>query len=139
MSRLTDRRGIRPDLQVMHSIPGRIRLRARNLYGRSEHAEEIVRKLSVIRGLQKARASPTTGSIIMHYDHTALDSVAFFSEVAAALGLIAEGIDPSDVEAFFNLVGISPADVTRSLGQQHMLLSIATFALGLFVGRRLGG
>lgn|SRR5262249_19765526 len=137
MSQLTDRKGIHPDLHVVHSIAGRIRLRARKLYGQSQHADDIVRKLSAIHGLHKAEASPTTGSITMHYDHSALNSVAFFAEVTAALAMIAEGLDPSSVEGLFNIVGASPAEVAESLDQQHIVLPIATFALGLFIGRQL--
>lgn len=137
MSQLTERKGIHPDLHVVHSIRGRIRLRARKLYGQPQHADAIVRKLSAIHGLHNAEANPITGSITMHYDHSVLDSVAFFAEVAAALAMIAEGLDPSSVEAVFNIVGTSPADVAESLNQQHIVLPIATFAVGLFIGRQL--
>lgn len=138
MSQLTERKGIHPDLHVVHSVAGRIRLRARKLYGQSQHAaDDIVHKLSAIHGLHKAEANPTTGSITMHYDHSALDSVAFFAEVTAALAMIAEGLDPSSVETLFNIVGTSPAEVAESLDQQHVVLPIVTFALGLFIGRQL--
>ena len=73
----------------------------------------------------------------MSYHDSALDSVVFFAEVATALGLIAEGIDPSAVEAFFELVGVAPKEEARSLDRQNFVLPIATFALGLFIGRRL--
>ena len=48
MSQRTQRNRIHPDLEVIHSIPGRIRLRARKLYGRSQSADDIARKLSAI-------------------------------------------------------------------------------------------
>ena len=137
MSQFTGRKRIHTDLQVMHSIPGRIRLRARKLYGRSRSADDIARKLSAIHGLHTVEANPTTGSITMNYHHSVVDSVVFFAEVAAVLGLIAEGIDPSAVEALFKLVGVAPQKVARSLDHQNFVLPIATFALGLFIGRRL--
>ena len=137
MSQRTQRNRIHPDLEVIHSIPGRIRLRARKLYGRSQSADDIARKLSAIHGLHTVQTNPTTGSITMSYHDSALDSVVFFAEVAAALGLIAEGIDPSAVEAFFELVGVAPKEEARSLDRQNFVLPIATFALGLFIGRRL--
>lgn len=136
MPQVKRQQGARHDLHVMHAIPGRIRLRARTLYGLSHSANETVRKLTAIRGVRHVEANPTTGSLTMHYDHTALESVGFLAEVAAALGLIAEGIDPSTVKTLFNLVGVSPADLAQSLDRQHMILPIATFALGLYLGRQ---
>ena len=123
-------------LHVMHSIPGRIRLTAHTLYGLSRSADETVRKLTAIHGVHHVEANPTTGSLTMHYDHSALESVGFFAEVAAALGLIAEGIDPGTVETLFNLVGASPADLAKSLDPQRIILPIAAFALGLYLGRQ---
>jgi len=137
MSQFTGRKRIHPDLQVMHSIPGRIRLRARKLYGRSRSADDIARKLSGIHGFHTVEVNPVTGSITMSYHHSVVDSVVFFAEVAAVLGLIAEGIDPSAVEAWFKLVGVPPEEVARSPDRQHFVLPIATFTLGVFIGLKL--
>ena len=137
MSQLTDTRAIHRDLKVVHSTPGRIRLRARKLYGRSQPAEALVHKLSGIHGMKHVEVNPTTGSLTMHYHRSALESVAFFGEIAAALGLVAEGIDPGTVESMFELVGISPADLAKTLDRQHIVLPVATFALGFFLGRHL--
>ena len=125
------------DVQVMHMTPGRIRLKARNLCGQPQSAEAITRKLSAVQGIHNVEANSTTGSLTMHYHPSALDSVTFFAEVAAALGMIAEGIDPSEVETLFTVVGTSPADVDRALDHRHVVLPIAAFALGLFLGRQL--
>jgi len=135
MSQFTGRKRIHPDLQVMQSIPGRIRLRARKLYGRSRSADDIAGKLSGIHGFHTVEVNPITGS--MSYHHSAVDSVVFLTEVTAVLGLIAEGIDPSAVEAWFKLVGVAPEEGARSPGRQHFVLPIATFALGVFIGLKL--
>jgi hypothetical protein len=124
-----------PDLRIVHSIPGRIRLKARKLHGRRQFAEDVSRKLSAVHGLHRVEANPTTGSLTMHYHRSALDSAAFFSELAAALGLIAEGIDPESVEALFDVIGTSPAELITSLDKQHVLLSLAMFGAGLYIGR----
>lgn len=141
MPRLTDGKFIHPDLHVVHSIPGRIRLRAHKIQGRPKHAQEVVRRLSAVRGMHKAEANPTTGSITVHYQSSALDSVEFFAEVAAALGLIAAGLDPSAVEALFKVLGVSPAEIRKSLGDgigQEIVLPIAIFAVGFLAGRQFG-
>jgi hypothetical protein len=95
MSKGTVTNCIHPDLHVVHTIPGRIRLKARNLYNRAQPAEDVRRKLSAIAGLHHVETNSTTGSLTLHYHHSALDSITFFAEVATALGLIAEGIDPA--------------------------------------------
>jgi len=98
---------------------------------------DIARKLSGIHGFHTVEVNPITGSITMSYHHSVVDSVVFFAEVAAVLGLIAEGIDPSAVEAWFKLVGVAPEEGARSPGRQHFVLPIATFALGVFIGLKL--
>lgn len=137
MPQSTRKRSSHPDLRLVHSIPGRIRLKAKNLYRQSRSAEEIVRKLSIIDGLHSVEANPTTGSLTMRYHHSALASVTFFTEVSAALGLIAEGIDPGTVDTLFHLMGTSPEDLAKSLDAQHLVLPIATFAVGLYLGRQM--
>lgn len=137
MAHATAEPHIHPDLRVVHSVPGRLRLRARKLYGRTQSAKDVAHKLSGIRGLHRVEANPTTASLTMHYDRSALESVTFFAEVAAALGLVAEGIDPGSVETLFELIGASPADLAKSLDGQQVILPIATFALGLFIGLKL--
>ena len=87
--------------------------------------------------MKNVEVNQTTGSLTMHYDHSALESVTFFGEVAAALGLIAEGIDPGTVESMFELVGISTADLAKTVDQQHIVLPVAMFALGFVLGRHL--
>jgi hypothetical protein len=87
--------------------------------------------------MKHVEVNQTTGSLTMHYHRSALQSVAFCGEVAAALGLIAEGIDPGTVESMFELVGLSPAELAKTLDPQHIVLPVATFALGFILGRHL--
>lgn len=136
MPQHTHTKSMHRDLMVVHSTPGRIRLRARKLHGRSQPTDTIVRRLSDIQGMKHVEVNHTTGSITMHYHRSALASLTFFGEVAAALGLIAEGIDPGTVESMFELVGISPADLAKSLDPQHVVLPVAMFALGFVLGRQ---
>lgn len=141
MSPPTAQRPIHPDLHVMHAISGRIRLQANKIRGRSRQAQEVARRLAAIRGVDRAEANSTTGSITVHYRPSALDSVEFFAEIAAALGLIASGIEPSEVEALFQVLGVSPAEIRASLGAgigSKLTIPIAIFAVGFLVGRRFG-
>jgi len=139
MRKLTDEKSVHQDLNVAHSISGRIRLRARKMQGRPKCAEEVGRRLSVIRGMHKAEANPATGSITMNYNPSALHSVEFLAEVAAALGLVAGGLDPRAVEAMFKVLGVSPAEIFKSFGGigQELVIPIALFAVGFYAGRQL--
>ncbi|MBV8270072.1 MAG: heavy-metal-associated domain-containing protein [Planctomycetaceae bacterium] len=141
MAQITEKKPTHPDFHVMHSIPGRIRLRTPKLRGRPEHAQEIVRRLSALKGIHTADANPVTGSITVHYHPSALDSVEFFAEIAAALGLIATGLDPSEVAALFEVFGASPEEIGESYGQgigQDIAIPMALFAMGFLAGRRFG-
>ena len=134
MSPRSDTEVLHPDLRVVHSIPGRIRLRARKIHGQPKSAEALMRKLSVITGLQNVEANPTTGSITMHYAQSALESVEFFAELAAALGLIAEGLDADGVEALLKVAGTAPG-IAKTLDERNVFPALAMFAAGFFAGR----
>ncbi|QXP82735.1 HMA2 domain-containing protein [Methylococcus sp. ANG] len=110
----------RHGLHVTHAVPGRIRLKSERLKGRPEEAERLAARLSKVEGIHHAAVNPATGSITLHYHSRALESLTFFAELAAALGLIAVDIEAGDVEGLFALVGLSPADAVRSLwGRGH--------------------
>ncbi|AAU92979.1 hypothetical protein MCA0757 [Methylococcus capsulatus str. Bath] len=102
-------------LLVTHAVPGRIRLKSERLKGRPQEAEQLTARLSKVAGIHHAAVNPATGSITLHYRSKAVESLTFFAELAAALGLIAVDIEAGDVEGLFALVGLSPADAVRSL------------------------
>jgi hypothetical protein len=132
---------VHPDLHVAHATPGRLRLRASQIRGKLHQAEEVARRLAAVRGVHRAHADPTTGSITVHYHGSALDSAEFFAEIAAALSLIAAGLEPTQVEAMFRVLGISPTELRAAWGDRNwpmVALPIAFFALGFVVGRRFG-
>lgn len=106
----------RHGLHVTHAVPGRIRLRSERLKGRPQDAEQLAARLSKVAGIHHAAVNPATGSITLHYHSRALESLTFFAELAAVLGLIAVDIEAGDVEGLFALAGLSPADAVRSLG-----------------------
>lgn len=74
-------------LEVMHAIPGRTRLRWRRLKGDSGAAREIHRRLSAIDGIHQVEVNPNTGSVIVHHEPEAMESLEFLLAVAAAFGL----------------------------------------------------
>lgn len=105
----------RHGLHVTHAVPGRIRLKSEHLKGRPQHAEQLAARLSKVAGIHHAAVNPATGSITLHYHAKAMESLTFFAELAAALGLVAVDIQAGDVEGLIALAGLSPADAVRSL------------------------
>jgi hypothetical protein len=140
MTQLTVTSPDHPDVQFAHAVLGRIRLRAPRVRGRPQYAEDVPRRLVAVPGLHRALANPTTGSVTVHYHPSALESAEFFTEVAAALGLVATGLEPSQVESMFRLLGASPEDVRAAWGGRLwplVALPVACFVLGFIAGRRL--
>jgi copper chaperone CopZ len=52
---------------VVHVLPGRIRFRVYSLKYNAAFAQEVERKLAAITGVTGVEASPSTGSVLMHY------------------------------------------------------------------------
>jgi hypothetical protein len=140
MAELSVQSPIHPDLHVAHATPGRLRLRAPGIRGKPLRAAELAEKLSTVPGVQRAHADSTTGSVTVHYHVSALKSAEFFAETAAALGMVAVGLEPGEVEAMLRLVGVSPTELRAAWGDNFwplVAVPVAFFALGFAVGRRL--
>ncbi len=67
--------------QYIHSVPGRIRVRARAFRCRSEKARIAQSRLLALAGVREVRINPHAGSITVHYDATQLTH----SDLLAAL------------------------------------------------------
>lgn len=138
MTECSTSRSIHPHLHVAHATRGRIRLRASKVRGQSEHAEEVARRLSAVPGVHSAHADPATGSITVHYHHSALESAKFMAEIAGALGLVAAGLEPEAVEAMFGMLGVSPKELCEEASLPVLALSVGLIGLGFFAYQRFG-
>ena len=61
-------------IMVVHSVPGRIRFKIKSLQYDSDFAQEMEAKLTAIKGITEASASPSTGSLLISY--TSKEAVA---------------------------------------------------------------
>lgn len=120
-----------------HATRGRVRLHVPGIHRRPQRVAQLTKKLQAVNGIRHVQGDATTGSVTVHYDPSALRSMKFIGEVAGALGLVAEGIDPSTVKDLFELVGVTPSFLVDSLETHGFLVPLATFAAGLFIGSRL--
>ena len=119
-----------------HAIRGRVRLHVPGIHRRPQRVAQLTNKLQAVNGIRHVEGDPTTGNITVHYDPSALRSIEFISEVAGALGLVAEGIDPSTVKDLFELVGVTPSMLIDSIESHGFLVPLVTFAAGWFIGSR---
>jgi hypothetical protein len=120
-----------------HAIPGRVRLHVPQTQHQPQRLDQLTQQLQGVKGIHHVEGNATTGNVTVHYDPSAVHSVEFIGEVAAALGLVAEGIDPSSVKDLFGLFGVTPSMLIHSLEDQGFLVPLATFAAGWFIGSRL--
>lgn len=66
----TKRRRHFPKAQVVHHLPGRLRLKLPHAKGNYELLEEIKLTVSAAEGVTQVDVNPTTGSILIQYDQT---------------------------------------------------------------------
>ncbi|MCS6861389.1 MAG: hypothetical protein NZT92_13825 [Abditibacteriales bacterium] len=69
--------------QVVHFVPGRVRIKIDALKGHPEVAAGIVRQLSAVPGIHEVQASATTGSVVIRYDQEVFDMEALLGEEKA--------------------------------------------------------
>ena len=56
------------NVQVAHSVPGRIRLKVPNVKENPELVDQIKQMFNAIPGIEEVTVNPTTGSVVLHYD-----------------------------------------------------------------------
>ncbi len=60
--------------RVMHSLPGRLRLKAQGLEYLQDESRDIAAELAGIAGVTSARVTPCTSGLLLQYDKNRLDS-----------------------------------------------------------------
>ena len=59
-------------IQVVHTMPGRVRLRVDKVKGNPAFAQKAQDKLGRLPGIKRVEAQPLTGSVLVYYDAAAL-------------------------------------------------------------------
>ena len=70
--------------KVVSDIPGRLRLRLKELRWQDQLLAESAQALGSLPGLQQVEASPITGSILIHYDTARYGTRAALMDALAA-------------------------------------------------------
>lgn len=65
---------MRQQAQLVHHIPGRVRIRLPHAKGNRALLQQIKESISPRPGVRRVDVNPTTGSILIHYDPALLDN-----------------------------------------------------------------
>jgi len=101
-----------PAIQVVHFLPGRVRVKLPGLKGSTALAREVQHTLVAIDGIQHVEVSPITGSVLVLYDPGMAESftleslkaeaVSSLTALADALGLSLEDIDMDELQRWLH-------------------------------------
>ena len=74
-----------PDYQLVHQIPGRIRIRIPALLKASAFADRLARKIARIEGVTHVRINPLASSVVINFDVPTLSSDTLQAQVQCVL------------------------------------------------------
>jgi len=69
------------NIEILHAIPGRLRLRVGDLKRDPESAREIQERIADHPGVRQVEANPATGSVVIHFDPAAGPPGAFLRQI----------------------------------------------------------
>jgi Heavy metal associated domain 2 len=146
-------------IQLVHFLPGRVRVKLPRLKGNASLAGEIERTLTALQGIRHVETSTTTGSVLVLYEPRLpasldLEAVGSLMELAHTLGLSFEDVDAdvlqhwlytvangtraetptalgNNITAFFDNVNTGVTQVTRGWGELRTLVPLTLAFLGL--------
>lgn len=78
-------------VDIVHFIPGRVRLKVQQARGNAVLAQSIEAKLGAVPGIGRVEVHAVTGSVLISYDTTALRTSA--GQLVAVLGELFPGAD----------------------------------------------
>lgn len=90
------------DIEIVHLIPGRVRLKVPRVKQDPPFRRQIERRFSSVKGIERADIHPLTGSIVVMFDQeqmTSADSVLALSHALSSL-FPSVDISPADFQAF---------------------------------------
>ncbi len=146
-------------IQIVHFLPGRVRVKLSRLKGNASLAGEVERTLTALQGIRHVETSTTTGSVLVLYEPYLLTSfdleaVGSLMDLANTLGLSFEAVDmdalqhwlhsvangtraesPSafgnNITAFFDNVNTGVTQITGGWGELRTLVPLMLAFLGL--------
>ena len=95
-------------IQLIHALPGRVRVRLPRLKGNASLAVEVERALRALVGIRHVETSTTTGSVLVLYEPRLLESLDLDAFVpllglAGRLGLSFEDMDMDEIQGWLHM------------------------------------
>lgn len=86
--------------EIVHELPGRLRLKHPALYRRKDVCQGVERELMSVLGIDNYKARPSTGSLLINYDKKKLrkDQVILILDRAISRSEIPHKLDPPDLD-----------------------------------------
>ncbi|WP_447983492.1 HMA2 domain-containing protein [Nitrospira sp. Nam74] len=100
-------------LRLVHTVPGRTRLRFSELKTHPHRHPHLRQKLASIHGVHHVETNPNTGSVVLYHDRAITRSTAFLTAIAAAFGLAA--FTPTDIDEWLELLDDGSANEAADL------------------------
>jgi len=94
-------------IQIIHALPGRVRVRLPRLKGNASLAGEVERTLTALAGIHHVEASTTTGSVLVLYEPRLLESLDLEAMgpllgLARTLGVSVEDVDMDALQTWLH-------------------------------------
>jgi len=102
-------------VNVMHAVPGRIRLQVGRLKGNADYAARIRQALPDVPGVESVEINQDTGNVVIAFDEDQSTSMVFHVSVANALDVSPTDFDPDELAALVN--GVQSASTNGSQPQ----------------------
>jgi hypothetical protein len=87
-------------IKVVHAIPGRVRVKISHLKEDPALAREVQERLSAVQGIRQVEVNPVTGSVLVLYDRTALESLDSLLSLAAWFSSLFPDLEFGDVDGW---------------------------------------
>src|SRR5262245_26039607 len=78
---------------VIHTSPGRVRLRVDQLKRSRRYAQDVEHGLQAIPSIREVSVSPSIGSLVVRFDSAATPSTGVWRSMASALGVAPQTFD----------------------------------------------
>jgi copper chaperone CopZ len=95
-----------PDIQIMHAVPGRLRLKVAKVRRDADFAREVRSRLGPLSGIQSVEVNPATGSVLVCYDTRTLASPERAQAVLDTVSQLFPELDLKKYEAYLAHLGL---------------------------------
>jgi hypothetical protein len=93
-------------IKVVHTMPGRVRVKISRLKNNPAFAREIQERLSGIPGIQTVEVSLLTGSVLVLYDAEEMDPFDSLISLGGTLTSLFPELNLDDLQAWFDSGGV---------------------------------